>query len=607
MTAIPRPFYLLGTIALCALGTISMGAYGQTPASSRSQHAAMPNAAASSDFGPAMMQSMARMDADMQAAPMTGDPDHDFSAMMIPHHQGAVDMAKAFLLHGKDPTLRRLAEEIIVTQRQEIDVMRLRLAALQTPPPPRGKVISPHRAGVPVSSRHRVYTADQTSNTVSVIDPAANKLLGVIRLGDPVPGALSPLYTGQLLVHGMGFSPDHRTLAVVSIGSNSVSLIDTETNRVKGVIYIGRAPHEAFFTPDGREVWATVRGENYLSVIDPVRMKEVRRVPVANGPGMVLFRPDGRYAFVPSSFTPEVDVVDTRSYRVVARVPQASPFSPNLAVSRDGTEVWFTLKDSGKTQVMSAQPPFHILATLATGPITNHVALLENANGKLAYVTVGGQNQVKVYRRGHNPQLVATIPTGDLPHGIWPSGDGRRIYVGLENQDAVAAIDTLTNQVIALIPIGQQPMALCYVPNAVPEGEGLANLMPLGETGKAVHVNLTAPEGSGSSGQATVSINALGALDLLEIAVSGLQPGQEYQLWLVASPTAPYGEKQPLAAFKTNVSGAQIAQAIGPLRQVVAAGEKAEARAERRFLLVTKANSDEPVLTQGTGSVASGP
>jgi YVTN family beta-propeller protein len=559
VTAIRRLFYLLGTMALSALGTTPSGAYGQLPASSHPQHAAMTNAAATSEFGSAMMQSMARMDAGMQSAPMTGDPDHDFSAMMIPHHQGAIDMAKAFLLHGKDPTLRRLAQEIIVTQQQEIDVMRLRLAALQTPPPSRRKAISPPRAGVPVSSRDRVYTADQTSNTVSVIDPAANKLLGVIRLGDPVPGALSPLYKGQLLVHGMDFSPDHRTLSVVSIGSNSVSLIDTATNRVKGVIYIGRSPHEAFFTPDGREVWATVRGENYVSVIDPVRKKEVRRVPVANGPGMVLFRPDGRYAFVPSSFTPELDVVDTRTYRVVARVAQASPFSPNLAVSRDGTEVWFTLKDSGKTQVMSAQPPFRILDTLATGPITNHVALVDNAHGKFAYVTVGGQNHVKVYRRGRDPQLVATIPTGDLPHGVWQSGDGRRVYVGLENQDAVAAIDALANKVIAVIPIGQQPQALCYVPNAVPEGEGRANLMPLGEAGKAAHLTLTAPEGSGSSGHATVSVNALGALDLLQIAVSGLQPGQEYQVWLVASPTAPYGEKQPLAKFTTNVSGAQIA------------------------------------------------
>ncbi len=72
---------------------------------------------------------------------------------------------------------------------------------------------------IAISHRDRFYTSDQFSNTVSVIDPVDNKLLGVIRLGDPTPGNLSPLYRGQLLVHGMGFSPDHRTLAVVSIGS----------------------------------------------------------------------------------------------------------------------------------------------------------------------------------------------------------------------------------------------------------------------------------------------------------------------------------------------------------------------------------------------------
>lgn len=67
------------------------------------------------------------MDRGMKKAPMTGDPDHDFAAMMIPHHQGAVDMAKAELIYGKDPVLRRLAQEIVVTQEQEIVVMSTRL------------------------------------------------------------------------------------------------------------------------------------------------------------------------------------------------------------------------------------------------------------------------------------------------------------------------------------------------------------------------------------------------------------------------------------------------------------------------------------------------
>ena len=158
------------------------------------------------------------------------------------------------------------------------------------------------RKDIPVTAHDRVYVADQTSNTVSVINPAENKLLGVIKLGDPVPGALSALYKGQLLVHGLGFSPDGKTLAVVSIGSNSVTLIDTAANKVRGTIYLGRSPHEAFFTPNGRELWVTVRGENYVSIIDPARMKETRRIEVANGPAMTMFDPDGKYAFVCFTF-----------------------------------------------------------------------------------------------------------------------------------------------------------------------------------------------------------------------------------------------------------------------------------------------------------------
>src|SRR5262249_42723416 len=86
---------------------------------------------------------------------------------------------------------------------------------------------------IPISHHDRVYAAEQFSNTVSVTDPVDNRLLGVIRLGDPQPGNFSPLYKGQVLVHGMGFSPDHRTLVIVSIGSNSVTFIDTATNAVK--------------------------------------------------------------------------------------------------------------------------------------------------------------------------------------------------------------------------------------------------------------------------------------------------------------------------------------------------------------------------------------
>jgi ribosomal protein L16 Arg81 hydroxylase len=69
---------------------------------------------------------MNKMMADMTVKP-TGDVDRDFVEMMVPHHQGAVDMAKAELKYGRNEVLRRLAQEIIVTQQQEISVMRLAL------------------------------------------------------------------------------------------------------------------------------------------------------------------------------------------------------------------------------------------------------------------------------------------------------------------------------------------------------------------------------------------------------------------------------------------------------------------------------------------------
>jgi uncharacterized protein (DUF305 family) len=85
-------------------------------------------------FAEDMRGSMARMHAAMMVAP-SGNADRDFAAMMIPHHQGAVEMAEAELKYGKDERLRRLAQGIIVEQRQEIMVMQGILAEKRGTPP----------------------------------------------------------------------------------------------------------------------------------------------------------------------------------------------------------------------------------------------------------------------------------------------------------------------------------------------------------------------------------------------------------------------------------------------------------------------------------------
>src|SRR5438445_2251902 len=394
---------------------------------------------------------------------------------------------------------------------------------------------------IPISHHDRVYSAEQFSNTVSVTDPVDNRLVGVITLSDPQPGNFSPLYKGQVLVHGMGFSPDHKTIAVVSIGSNSVTFIDTATNAVRHTTYVGRSPHEAFFPPDGKEVWVTVRGEDYVAVLDGQRFSEKARIRLPNGPGMTIFSPDGKYGYVCSSFTPETDVVSVADHKIAGKVKQESPFCPNIAATPEGDQVWLTLKDVGKTMVLSARPPFNVLKVLDTGPITNHVNIVRNARGRFAYVTRAGLNQVLAFR-ADTFERVAQISVGELPHGVWPSGDGTRVYVGIENGDAMTAIDTLENKVIATILIGQAPQAVVYVPNAVPEGAGTENLAALGVAGQVAQLVLGPAGGSPAT---RVSLFDQGLTQVLQAAVTGLEPKKPYVLALSSDPTGT-GQLEPL-------------------------------------------------------------
>jgi uncharacterized protein (DUF305 family) len=116
-----------GTAALAAVLLLGSVSQAQLP----HQHEISPpeGTPLAESFTSLMMQAMERMHKDMNIVP-TGNPDRDFAAMMIPHHRGAIDMAKVELQFGKNPVLRRLAQGIIVEQLQEIEVMRRELRQL---------------------------------------------------------------------------------------------------------------------------------------------------------------------------------------------------------------------------------------------------------------------------------------------------------------------------------------------------------------------------------------------------------------------------------------------------------------------------------------------
>jgi len=169
------------------------------------------------------------------------------------------------------------------------------------------------------------------------------------------------------------------------------------------------------------------------------------------------------------------------------------------------------------------------------------------------------------------------------------------MYVGLENGDSLIAIDTLTNKVIAEVPIGQAPQAITYVPNAVPEGSGTEGLQPLGVAGEVAHLALAPPaagkaaDGGSASAPTSVSLFDQGLLQVLQMSATGLQPRQPYVLALADQPDGS-GTLQPLASFVTNPAGSAIVNAIGPIRQIV----EVKASTMRRYLIIASGSAARP-------------
>jgi YVTN family beta-propeller protein len=415
-----------------------------------------------------------------------------------------------------------------------------------------------------ISVRDRVYTADQTSNTVTVIDPSTDEVLGTLPMGSQrLDGLLGARYFGEFDTHGLGFSPDGSLLDVINVTSNSAVVVRTATNALVDTFYVGRAPHEGFVTPDGRELWIAVRGQNWVSVIDLKKLAEtqtggaldsgtvgdeIARIRTAAGPAMVVFSPDGRRAFVNHDRAPELDVIDVSSHHIIARVTGLdSGFSPNLAVTPDGAEVWLTHKGTGRTSVVDARH-LQLLTVLNTGPVTNHVNFVSKPDGIFAYVTVGQPNKTLVFRTGgaHPTKVGEILHNGFEPHGIWPSPDNTRVYVGMEKSDAVDVIDTGSNQVIDTMRVGQEPQALVYVANAVTQGGGRDGLTRQGLDKRVLTRDLPV-----AGGVVRVTIREVDTLDQIQVVARGLPANTAFSVQLANSG----GETTAIRRFMTNAQG----------------------------------------------------
>ncbi len=371
----------------------------------------------------------------------------------------------------------------------------------------RGEVQAQPAGAAAVEPDDRVFVCNEDSNTISVIDPRSNTVDTTINLtsfdedprppfrfatGGTVPTHAAmigkPLYHGAIAIHGAAPSPDNRWLATTGRGTSNVYLIDTRAKRVVGNapnpqagpttnaerlssgVLVGREPHEPTFTRNAKELWVAVRGEDRIAIMDvDTAVKESggepgprRSYATINGPAQVWFSADGALAFVVSQKTSQVDVWTVNADAQGRSQPQRKAtldismqdrfgFTPFLKTTPDGGEVWMSHKLADQVSALPTREPHRIGDTVALGPMArpNHVEFVENARGKVVYVTLarvddggpGGvaSSQIAIIDRSvaaGSRRVIGTFFTrGREAHGLWTNPSHTLLYVSHEQDE----------------------------------------------------------------------------------------------------------------------------------------------------------------------------
>ncbi|CAG8951368.1 hypothetical protein HYFRA_00007279 [Hymenoscyphus fraxineus] len=391
-------------------------------------------------------------------------------------------------------------------------------------------------AGQAISASDRIYTADQTSNTITVIKPLTNEVLGTISLGKTrLTDQLNPQYLSVISSHGLGFSQDGQYISHTSIATNTLTVIRTANNSIVSQTTVDRASHESFFAHDGQTVWVACRGTKFVNLVDPMKGGVIDRIATDDGPSKVLFSPDGKLAYVNHIKSPTINIIDVASRKVIETISGlADVFSSDMMLSPDGLRIWAVHKQVGKTSVINLESK-KVIAILDTGAETNHPNFAVINGTTHAFITVASANQTQVWRQdtpNSQPTFVKSIQAkGIEPHGIWGSPDNTRMYYVNEHSDTMDVVDISTLEVINTIPIGQESQALVYVAGAVPDSavsratgtEGLTQ-QGLGRRCENRLINVTGSK----EATALFTIRQLDGLDMLQIIGRTLEINQTY-------------------------------------------------------------------------------
>jgi len=314
-------------------------------------------------------------------------------------------------------------------------------------------LVAPAAAG----SKARVFQTNAAGDDVHVIDPATNKVVGVIH-DIEVP-------------HGVVIAPDGSKIYVTQEPTKTLDVVDAKTLTVTKRIPLSGRPNNVAVTNDGRQVYVGIaQSPGAVDVIDTATLTNVKSIPVKGAVHNVYVTPDSKYAVSGSVVSSVISVIDTSTNEVVWSVKLSSGIRPMA----------FFKNEDGSTKAIIAQlSNFHgfVVVDFATHEEVNRITLPDvpdqekvteglqgspshglaiTPDGKVLWATSKWYDYVAAYSIP-DFKLLKVVPVGLHPEWLTIPPDGKDLYVAVAGKDATVVVDNRTMKVVASIPVGYVP------------------------------------------------------------------------------------------------------------------------------------------------------
>ncbi len=285
-----------------------------------------------------------------------------------------------------------------------------------------------------------IYVTQERSDNVVVINRETDQIVSTIAVGKRP--------------HGVAIQPSINRAYVANSGDDTLSLIDTQTNRVidKVITRLGAQPEDVAVSDDGQVIVACYFGTNQVSIRDANSLRELAILTVDKGPIKVAIEPGGKKAFVSNFYSNTVSVVDTSLFRVIGVIPvESKPIG--LAFNSRGDRLYVV--NSGSSNVSIISPTgFNVVGTFNVG--TGGYGVLADSIGENLFLTRAATNQFLFLNASVNI-IRKILPMDKEPTNIDVDPDGKKIYVINKGSNSISVVNKILGTVEKRIGVGSGP------------------------------------------------------------------------------------------------------------------------------------------------------